>query len=80
MAIHVICPSLRCRKILELADNARGTVVTCRYCDMHFRVPHIKRTPATTPTETGSSVAVKDGGRSANDTDRMTNDKMTNDQ
>ena len=39
MAVHVICPSLRCRKILTLGDEVRGTLVTCRYCSMQFRVP-----------------------------------------
>jgi hypothetical protein len=39
MAVHVICPSLRCRKILTMDDNVRGTLVTCRYCNMQFRVP-----------------------------------------
>jgi hypothetical protein len=43
MAVHVICPSLRCRKILTLADEVRGTNVTCRYCQMQFRVPQIRR-------------------------------------
>ena len=43
MAVHVICPSLRCRKILTLADEVRGTNVTCRYCQMQFRVPDLRR-------------------------------------
>ena len=44
MAVHVICPSLRCRKILSLGDEVRGTVITCRYCNMQFRVPAPRRT------------------------------------
>jgi hypothetical protein len=44
MAVHVICPSLRCRKILELPEEVRGTNVSCRYCQMQFRVPQIRRT------------------------------------
>ena len=43
MAVHVICPSLRCRKILTLGDDVRGTLVKCRYCDMEFRVPANRR-------------------------------------
>jgi hypothetical protein len=39
MAVHAICPSVRCRKILTLADDVRGTVVKCRYCNMEFRIP-----------------------------------------
>ncbi len=45
MAVHVICPSLRCRKILTLADDVKGKLVTCRYCSMQFRVPAPRRTP-----------------------------------
>ena len=48
MAVHVICPSLRCRKILELPDDVRGRAVTCRYCSMEFRVPQIRRRPLDT--------------------------------
>lgn len=43
MAVHAICPSVRCRKILTLADEARGTVVKCRYCNMEFRIPRPQR-------------------------------------
>jgi hypothetical protein len=45
MAVHVICPSLRCRKILTLVDSVRGSLVTCRYCQMQFRVPQVRRAP-----------------------------------
>ena len=45
MAVHVICPSLRCRKILTLGDEVRGTLVTCRYCNMEFRVPAPRQAP-----------------------------------
>ena len=51
MGVHVICPSLRCRKVLTLADDVRGTNVTCRYCQMQFRVPQIRR-PVETPRVT----------------------------
>lgn len=47
MGVHAICPSLRCRKILTLADDVRGTTVTCRYCQMQFRVPQIRRSMET---------------------------------
>ena len=43
MAVHVICPSLRCRKILTLKDDVRGSVINCRYCNMEFRVPALRR-------------------------------------
>jgi hypothetical protein len=43
MSVHVICPSLRCRKILSLGEEVRGTLVACRYCQMQFRVPQLRR-------------------------------------
>jgi hypothetical protein len=45
MAVHVICPSLRCRKILTLDEGVKGKLVTCRYCSMEFRVPAPRKTP-----------------------------------
>ena len=50
MAVHVICPSLRCRKILTMDDNVRGTLVTCRYCNMQFRVPAPRKSPPPSAT------------------------------
>jgi hypothetical protein len=49
MTVHVICPSLSCRKILILPEDVRGTSVTCRYCQMQFRVPDLRR-PAQSPS------------------------------
>jgi hypothetical protein len=43
MAVHVICPSLRCRKILSFGDEVRGHNVSCRYCQMQFRVPQLRK-------------------------------------
>jgi hypothetical protein len=43
MTVHVICPSLQCRKVLTLPEEVRGTNVTCRYCQMQFRVPDLRR-------------------------------------
>jgi hypothetical protein len=57
MAVHVICPSMRCRKILTLGDEARGTNVTCRFCQMQFRVPQVRR-----PAETGRTHTPPLGG------------------
>ena len=61
MSFHVICPSLRCRKILTLPDEARGSLVTCRYCSMQFRVPQYRaaRNPRATSTHLRSQGAVK---------------------
>jgi hypothetical protein len=63
MAFHVICPSLRCRKVLTLADENRGTLVTCRYCKMQFRVPQMRREGQTNtpppPQVSGSAIKTK---------------------
>ena len=56
MAVHVICPSLRCRKILSFGDDVRGTNVTCRYCQMQFRVPQVRK-PVETPRATVTPLA-----------------------
>ena len=64
MAVHAICPSIRCRKILTFADDVRGTNVTCRYCDMHFRVPQVRR-PVESPSgpRSASAAAAADVAR-----------------
>ena len=56
MAVHAICPSLRCRKILSFNDDVRGTVVTCRYCSMQFRVPRVRQTAGTASSTNGSGL------------------------
>jgi hypothetical protein len=57
MGVHVICPSLRCRKILTLPESVRGTNVTCRYCQMQFRVPQLRRPAAAAAATTTSTAA-----------------------
>ena len=57
MAFHVICPSLRCRKVLTLADEQRGTLVTCRYCNMQFRVPQVRRERQSVPSHATGKAA-----------------------
>ena len=42
MAAQVMCPNLRCRKILAVPDEARGRVVKCQYCQTLLRVPDPK--------------------------------------
>ena len=59
MAVHVICPSLRCRKILTLADEVRGKNVTCRYCQMQFRVPQLRRAADAPSATTAAATTTK---------------------
>jgi hypothetical protein len=56
MACQIICPNLRCRKILSVPDEVRGKLVKCQHCQTMFRVPESRRTnPAT-----GSASPAKD--------------------
>jgi hypothetical protein len=43
MACQLICPNLRCRKILSVPEEVRGKLVKCQYCQTMFRVPEMKR-------------------------------------
>ncbi|HMB96323.1 MAG TPA: hypothetical protein VKK61_09815 [Tepidisphaeraceae bacterium] len=43
MACQIICPNLRCRKILSVPDEVRGKLVKCQHCQTMFRVPDVKK-------------------------------------
>jgi hypothetical protein len=43
MPCQLICPNLRCRKILSVPDEVRGKLVKCQHCQTMFRVPDPKR-------------------------------------
>jgi len=43
MAITLMCPNLRCRKVLMVPEDARGTRVRCSYCGMMLLVPRIRQ-------------------------------------
>jgi len=42
MPCQLICPNLRCRKILSVPEEMRGKVVKCQHCQTSFRVPPTK--------------------------------------
>lgn len=46
MSCQLICPNLRCRKILSVPAEMRGKVVRCQHCQTMFRVPEPKTQPA----------------------------------
>jgi hypothetical protein len=62
MACQLICPNLRCRKILSVPDEVRGKLVKCQHCQTMFRVPDPKR-----PATVGAGAAVTAGAVSAKD-------------
>ena len=43
MPCQLICPNLRCRKILSVPEEVRGKLVKCQFCQTMFRVPDIRR-------------------------------------
>jgi hypothetical protein len=45
MPVQLICPNLRCRKILSVPDEVRGKLVKCQHCQMNFRVPDAQKKP-----------------------------------
>ena len=46
MPCQLICPNLRCRKILSVPEEVRGKLVKCQFCHTMFRVPEMKRPAA----------------------------------
>jgi hypothetical protein len=47
MPIQMICPNLRCRKLLTVPDETRGKMVKCQHCQTPFRVPEPRKSHAT---------------------------------
>lgn len=45
MPCQLICPNLRCRKILSVPDDVRGKLVKCQHCQTMFRVPDQSKKP-----------------------------------
>ena len=39
MSVTLMCPNLRCRKVLAVPEAARGKRVRCSYCGTMFMVP-----------------------------------------
>ena len=48
--VTIICPSLKCRKALQVPEHVRGQLVRCRHCGTTFMVPQMKKpVPVTEP-------------------------------
>jgi hypothetical protein len=60
MACQIICPNLRCRKILSVPDEVRGKLVKCQHCQTMFRVPEGKK-PATVGAGAAATPPAGDG-------------------
>ena len=55
MSCQLICPNLRCRKILKVPEEARGKVVRCQHCQTMLRVPPARRETLAPPAGASSS-------------------------
>jgi hypothetical protein len=44
MPVQMICPNLRCRKLLTVPEEVRGKTVKCQQCGSLFRVPDRRET------------------------------------
>ena len=58
MSVQLLCPNLKCRKILSVPSDVRGKLVKCQYCQTMLRVPAPK------PVAVGSGAG---GGGGAGD-------------
>jgi hypothetical protein len=38
----MICPNLKCRRVLQVPSKFRGQHVKCRYCSLTFAVPRLR--------------------------------------
>ena len=45
MAATIVCPNLKCRKILSVPDELRGKSVKCQHCQTVLRVPDVNTPP-----------------------------------
>jgi hypothetical protein len=41
--VMMLCPSLKCRKVLRVPGHCRGKQVRCQFCQLTFEVPMPKR-------------------------------------
>ena len=37
--VMMLCPNLKCRKVLRVPETCRGRQVRCQFCDLTFKVP-----------------------------------------
>lgn len=49
--VTIICPSLKCRRALQVPEHVRGQLVRCRHCGTTFLVPQPKTAAKPQPAE-----------------------------
>ncbi len=68
MAVTIMCPNLRCRKVLMVPTKMRGKRVRCAYCNTVLSVPFAKAHVRENQHEpalasVGEDVLEQDGGK-----------------
>jgi len=56
MIITVLCPNLKCRKVLAVPEETRGQKVRCKHCGTTFLVPRRKNIPKKADKENNITV------------------------
>lgn len=41
--VMLMCPNLKCRKVLRVPESCRGKHVRCQFCSTTFKVPDARR-------------------------------------
>ena len=59
MPIQLICPNLRCRKVLAVPEEVRGRIVKCQHCSTMLRVPKPRPEDGPTPAPAPQTAAAK---------------------
>jgi aspartate carbamoyltransferase regulatory subunit len=57
--VVMICPNLKCRKVLQVPAQFRGQRVRCHYCNTTFAVPLAKTEKSPAPRHTPSNDGAK---------------------
>ena len=65
----MICPNLKCRRVLQVPSKYRGQHVKCRYCSMTFAVPRLRleTRPAAEETEVAADKKGKEAKKGGSD-------------
>jgi hypothetical protein len=50
--VMMICPNLKCRKVLRVPAQYRGHHVKCHYCQLTFEVPAARKQKTLSASET----------------------------
>jgi hypothetical protein len=68
-SVVMICPNLKCRRVLQVPSKYRGQHVKCRYCSLTFAVPLLRseNRPAAENTEEAADQKGKEAKKGGSD-------------